>query len=369
MKILIITASLKPTSGIGRYSREVVDGLIRNGIDVSVAAYSASEVSYPVIIFEQSRSILSFIGNILKLRRLARGVDIVHSLDVWPYGVYGYLAVLGTKKRFFVNGVGTYSLMSHVSRFKKVLMRGVYRRAERVFCVSHYMRDLIAVDVAHSHFTIAYLGFTPLPDISLPVRTEFELTYGLKKHFPVILTVGGIKSRKGQFDVLQSLVPLKQKYPTILYCMVSVDTGAEYLAEMEAFAESNNLTHNMRIISDAHTDEALTYLYSTCDVYALTSIAEAGHVEGFGLSLVEANQFGKPTIGTRRSGTQEAVQNGYSGYLVDPKSPAHIAEKIEHILTEGPETFIVHAKEFASRFTWEKTVQIYIAAYTRLSDY
>src|SRR3569623_55113 len=37
-------------------------------------------------------------------------VDLVHALDAWPYGFYGFAAVFGTKKKLFINGIGTYSV-------------------------------------------------------------------------------------------------------------------------------------------------------------------------------------------------------------------------------------------------------------------
>jgi phosphatidylinositol alpha-1,6-mannosyltransferase len=60
--------------------------------------------------------------------------------------------------------------------------------------------------------------------------------------------------------------------------------------------------------------------YDACDIYAMPSreIPEKGDVEGFGITYLEANAFGKPVIGGRSGGVAEAVIDGVTGILVDP---------------------------------------------------
>lgn len=57
--------------------------------------------------------------------------------------------------------------------------------------------------------------------------------------------------------------------------------------------------------------------------------------EGFGLSLVEAEMCGLPIIASNVGSIPEIVRDGFSGILVEPKSPAKLAEAIK-LLAKNP---------------------------------
>ncbi len=58
--------------------------------------------------------------------------------------------------------------------------------------------------------------------------------------------------------------------------------------------------------------------------------------EPFGLVAVEAMALKKPVIATRGTGFEESVEDGVTGFLVEPKNSVQIAEKIE-ILYSNPQ--------------------------------
>jgi phosphatidylinositol alpha-1,6-mannosyltransferase len=87
---------------------------------------------------------------------------------------------------------------------------------------------------------------------------------------------------------------------------------------------------------------------------------EAGEWEGFGIVYLEANACGKPVIGGRSGGTEDAVVNGQSGYLVDPESPEAIAEKILGLLRNP--TLAQRVGEFGRRWvkqhrSWQQAAE------------
>ena len=58
--------------------------------------------------------------------------------------------------------------------------------------------------------------------------------------------------------------------------------------------------------------------------------------EGFGIAFLEANAFGKPVVGGRVGGVPDAVVQGTTGLLVDPRSDSEVAEAIIRLL-KNPE--------------------------------
>ena len=73
-------------------------------------------------------------------------------------------------------------------------------------------------------------------------------------------------------------------------------------------------------------------LYSLADLFVLLSREELPDVEGFGLVFLEAAACGLPSVGGRSGGIPEAVDEGRSGWLVDPSNPHEIAATIIDLL-------------------------------------
>ena len=117
MKLLIITNYLGNKGGLGRYSSEVVKVTEQLPIEFGIATESKSPSSVreecilkPVFNRSKIKIVFNILSNLIALRRKARGYDIIHAHDGWPYGFYAYFAIIGTRKKLFITGVGTYSV-------------------------------------------------------------------------------------------------------------------------------------------------------------------------------------------------------------------------------------------------------------------
>ena len=366
MKVLAIAKTIKPTSGWGRLCRSTVENESALGMECIAAVESressSSRFELPIL---QPFSLGNFMPNILKVRKAAKGFDIVHALDGWPYGIYGYFAVFGTNKKLFINGIGTYSVISGAF-FKRKLMNLAYHRAKRIFCISRYVMQRINESAgAHlENMEVVHMGTTPLPVLDEAEINECLKKFGLDgKPSPVILTVGQIKDRKGQLETAQAILKLKTQYPKILYLVVGSDAERAYVDTIRHFIEDNQLTENLRIITDAKDDRDLAFFYQMCDVFVLNSNNSGPHFEGFGLVFLEAGQFGKPSIGSEGSGAEDAIQNGYNGFLVRQRDPDDTAEKIQLILNTDTALLAKNSLEFSRRFSWRKMAEEYIESY------
>ncbi len=368
MKVLIVTGSLNERSGWGRHTRAVVDQLIVQGMEVSVCTEVIANAPCRMTKITPLRSwykAASLVFNMLIVRRAARNVDVIHAIDGWPYGVYGWFATIGTSKRLFTNGVGTYSIAPLYSRSRGWLLRRAYAKASRIFCISDYTkRQLEHAGIPAEKLTIVLHGATRQPEISDLERTNFAAKYSISnERHPIILTVGAIKDRKGQLETLKAVELLKVQYPSILYVALG-SSASNYAVQMRSYADTHSLGSNLLIVSDAN-DRALSYFYSTCDVFALNSNTDEihHHFEGFGLVVVEAYQFGKPAVGSRDCGIESAIEDGATGYLTNQRDPEDIAEKIQTIL-DSYDVFSKNARAGYNVFDWKKTVETYVRIYS-----
>jgi len=77
--------------------------------------------------------------------------------------------------------------------------------------------------------------------------------------------------------------------------------------------------------------DQISHYYAASDVVVVPSLQE-----GWGLVVTEAMATGKPVIGTKVGGILDQIIDGYNGFLVPPRDPEAIAQKILH-LSENPE--------------------------------
>ncbi len=91
--------------------------------------------------------------------------------------------------------------------------------------------------------------------------------------------------------------------------------------------------------------------YNDIDVYICASSSE-----GFSLSVLEASACGRPIISTRVGGSDELIENGVNGFLVDRDANA-IQEKLKFFLTNRNAVLEMGAANreiVLDKWSWEK---------------
>jgi len=95
--------------------------------------------------------------------------------------------------------------------------------------------------------------------------------------------------------------------------------------------------------------------------------------EGFGIVTAEAMATGKPVIAVRRYGSIDLVSDYINGFLVDPKSPKQIAEKILWLIDNPKESKRMGMngrKTVMDKFNLDKRIDKIVSLYkTLLTNY
>jgi glycosyltransferase involved in cell wall biosynthesis len=141
--------------------------------------------------------------------------------------------------------------------------------------------------------------------------------------------------------------------------------GLQYL--VEAFHQILKLRENIEVVFFGFKDpkikaipytfikfpkgDQLAKLYSSVDVYVLSSLAES-----FPLTPLEAMACGTPVV-TTRYGTEDYCFNEVNSLVVSPKDPRALANAILRLLDneELREKFRKEGPKTAKRFTCNKT--------------
>ena len=85
-------------------------------------------------------------------------------------------------------------------------------------------------------------------------------------------------------------------------------------------------------------------------------------IEGFGISYIEAGNYGVPSVSSGIGGSKESVINNKTGIICNPNSVTSIKNSIKKILNnkKSYEQMSLNAKKFSKRFLWNKIIKQYL---------
>jgi glycosyltransferase involved in cell wall biosynthesis len=155
-----------------------------------------------------------------------------------------------------------------------------------------------------------------------------------------LLFVGRINQRKGIKYLLEALRLLDTTQVELTVCGRVVD-GLELF---RPFASQVKIRPSVSAAD-------LVAAYQSADLFVFPSVAE-----GFGQVLLESLACGLPILSTTHTAAPDLIDEGVQGFVVEPRRPDLIAERIVWAMTHRAElTEMGHAARIrAEQFTWER---------------
>lgn len=376
MKILYIANSLKKTSGWDRYGIELARAAEAAGHEVIAAVAIVNEtcsIKQENILFSPLKYIANPLVSWATARRLNRLIhrfdpDVIHFI-VEPYvQILPFLNSFNARK--VLSTYGSYGVLPSVAPrgvgrvISSITYKAALKRLDAVVGMGEYAasRFLETYPSMVSKYSIIKAGLNHLPKVNPEEIDRFKRRYSIEQGYPVLLTVGAIKQRKGQLDTLMSLKLLKQSFPNSKYLIIGSDKDEKYIESIRSYSRDNDLVDNLLILSSVGSDFDLACAYAACDVFLLNSNNVGPYFEGFGLVILEANSYGKPVIGSSECGIEDAIRDGVNGLLVGQRDHAEIASAIRKVLnTIDAEACI----RFSQGFNWKLTFDSYVSIYDK----
>lgn len=218
---------------------------------------------------------------------------------------------------------------------------------------------------ARSRIDIVPCGFDPDELWAVPQIARQQL--GLDRDKFIILQLGRMVPRKGVDNVIKSLALLRERYGIDAQLLVvggdapqaDLHSNPELARLMDLAAQLGIAKHVSFTGQKARAE--LRYYYSAADVFVTTP-----WYEPFGITPVEAMACGAPVIGAAVGGIKTTVVDGQTGYLVPPRDPRALAERLA-ALHRDP----VRAKQLGQqgmrrayqRYTWRSVAEQIAAIY------
>ncbi len=192
-----------------------------------------------------------------------------------------------------------------------------------------------------------------------PIRkTVARTALGLPSDAPILLQLGRMVPRKGVDTAIEACSLLRHQYAIPAQLLI---VGGESdrpdprvtpeIGRLKLLTRRLGITDAVRFIG-RRRGASLRYYYSAADMFISTP-----WYEPFGITPVEAMACGTPVIGANVGGIKFTVRDGETGYLVPPKNPRAVADRIAHLYRHRDllEVFRQQAIQRANDlFTWSK---------------
>ncbi len=374
MKILYLTTDLVGNNGWSRCSVDLITAMQEQGHVVScvVATTAARAVDQHVLLGQP----LNYLVNPWRAYKTAREVqkvvdqfrpDLIHVM-VEPYGhIVPFLRTHSAKTCLTING--TYGYIPSVihNPVKKViawwLSTILLRSVNRVICISNFTNSHF---IRHAPAWLTAIVHAKMIIITPGIRLERYPTFTEKKAggaIKQIIFVGAVKSRKGVHAAIEALRIYRDRHGGNFYYTIigTYEEGSGYIQELRSKIKDYGLENQVSLVGH-RTERELFDAYQNADLFLMLSINSDKSLEGFGLVYLEASAFGVPSIGSRDSGAQEAINDGSTGFVVDSCDAGLTADKIHAIIDQhaiDPQT----CRQWAESHTVVQMAQKTLAAY------
>jgi len=130
---------------------------------------------------------------------------------------------------------------------------------------------------------------------------------------------------KGHDQVLIAFQEVLRQVPG---ARIVVAGGGDDRARLEAVAAGNGLGEKVAFTGFV-SEATLSELFGRCAGFVMPSRGE-----GFGLVYLEAMRAGKPCIAATGSAAEEIIEDGTTGFLVDPDDQRALSESLVRLLAE-----------------------------------
>jgi glycosyltransferase involved in cell wall biosynthesis len=161
--------------------------------------------------------------------------------------------------------------------------------------------------------------FQPNPKCRSSVRQK----YGVPDNAVLGLFVGRVTPDKGVLELAQAIHILKQHGVSLYFAFVGPDEG-----NMSAAITLASGDDSQRIIMTGFSATPELFM-SAADFLVLPS-----YREGFNTTIIEAAACGIPAIGSRIYGIIDAIEEGKTGLLVEPRNPEQLAEAMRKLVID-----------------------------------
>jgi D-inositol-3-phosphate glycosyltransferase len=247
---------------------------------------------------------------------------------------------------------------------EEAIVRGV----DRLIAQCPAERDELVDDYGADPARVATIPSAVNTQLFRPTRRDDARRWlGLDPTAPIVVYVGRMLPRKDVRNVVRAIAILAHRHdlPVRLLIVGGERTEPDPIATPEigilsGLAENLGIADRL-IFTGKRQPEELRWYYGAGDVAVTTP-----WYEPFGLTPLEGMACGRPVVGAAVGGIAYTIADGETGFLVPPRDPEALAERLRLLLTDPTlrERMGCAARARVEReFTWDTVVRRTAALY------
>jgi glycosyltransferase involved in cell wall biosynthesis len=202
---------------------------------------------------------------------------------------------------------------------KDSLLKNALKNADAVISLTDDMKEKIRKICNKKIFVIP--NGIDINTLEVLSKNDLRKKIGFKKTEKIILYVGSLRPLKGLPYLLRAMKTINEKNKRLLIVgqIIGWEKDKEHL---ECIVKKLKISKFVTFVGRIPNKKVFEYM-TLSDVFVLPSLSE-----GFPNVILEAMATGLPIIATRIGGIPEIIVDKTNGFLVDPKNPNQISEKI-----------------------------------------
>ena len=268
------------------------------------------------------------LNNILTLKKLLKKseFDIIHtqlSHDLWT--MVPAMKLAATKSKFFMS--------KHVAsrlRKKDIFHKFLYGQLDGIITISNFIRKNVieTCPIDPKKVETIYNG---IPDEFMDTgnldKNKLRNEFNIDSKTVIVGLVGRLTLMKGHIEFLRAARMILDKG---IINVIFMAIGGASFGEEDFEKEVLDLARELKL------GEYFIYTGFRSDIQdcmaSFDILAFPSHKESFGNTLVEGMLCGLPVVASNSGAVPEIVIENETGYLVPPKDPAGLSEKMEKMI-------------------------------------
>ena len=154
------------------------------------------------------------------------------------------------------------------------------------------------------------------------IKTDYKDYLGIKEQY--VVTMAARFSPSKDYLMFVKMANQFHDNPNVVFLAVGYGETQE---ECERYCKDNDIT-NVRFLGYRTDMEEILM----CSDFGVLFTNDAVHAEGVSNSIMESMAAGMPVIATDGGGTPEIIENGVSGFIVNPKDYIKASELLMQLL-------------------------------------
>jgi N-acetyl-alpha-D-glucosaminyl L-malate synthase BshA len=312
------------------------EGLPKENIEEGFFVHRVRTINKPVLA-GLAHNLMSF----LIIKKI--DPDVIHCQFI-SSGIAGFLAKRIMEKPYVVYGRGSDVYMPWA--FKNIVSKLVMRSADAMIALTEDMKSEMQKIYNREVFLIPNgVDLNMFKNLSKnDLRSKFNV-----KDENIVLFVGGFRFVKGVKYLIEAMNSIRQKNITTRLMLVGSEGDKE---KLDGLVNDSDSKKYVILVGKVPHEKVAEYMVAS-DVFVLPSLSE-----GFPNVILEAMASGLPIVATRVGGLPHIVKHAENGFLVEPKNPEEIAEKVLLILESEAlrKKMSDNNKETAKEYSWERVV-------------